>query len=431
MNHENYHQRLDFVKSILQLNGLEVPKIETVEYNMNSKHPYNNYIYLVTLPSPPSTATTFRTAQSDEPQPGTVPMPANTKSLILRLANADPRTGMNNTNRVENEVASMTLARQALTGSKYSHIVPDIYAWASVATGQGFTVQQYMHGIMPDKVFKDLTLQDKSVVLAQMADILALFQKFKVPQTIDKFGGLRFDDCGNIISAQMTIYKGEPSATYSEFIRAIFSVKLQEADENPVMQGWTDKGVRARLDNFINSRLGDILKEHEDPEKVLVHSDFSTNNLLFDPSTLEVTAILDFDFSYVGTIVEEFMLFSFGNMSGGQLPGPLEDGAQLQLRNAMLNGYSRLSSIEDTSDVEWDVAKAWDDALAQAGAARPQTISNFERIADTYWFTDILSPFELDNPLMRKRRTAEQLKAIRERTENLIVRFLDKYEQTL
>jgi hypothetical protein len=154
----------------------------------------------------------------------------------------------------------------------------------------------------------------------------------------------------------------------------------------------------------------------------------ATNNLLFDESTLKVTALLDFDFSYVGTIMEEFMLFSFGNMSGGQLPGPLEVGSQLELRKAMLNGFPSPLPIEADSDVEWDVAKAWDEALAQAGAAGPRTIPGFERIADTYWFADTLSPYELDNPVMRQRRTAEQLEAIRDKTESLIVRFLEMFE---
>jgi hypothetical protein len=203
-----------------------------------------------------------------------VPVPVNTKCLIFKLSNHNPLTGMNNTNRVENEVAFMSLARQALAGSKYSHVVPDVYAWASVASGQGFTLQEYMPGIMPDKVFKDIGLAGKAAVLAQMADILALLQKFQVPQTIDKFGGLKFDENGNIVSAQMTTYKGEPRATYQDLIRSIFDVKLEETDDNPVMQGWRDKGVRARLDKFIDSRVEEIVKDHKDPKKVLVHSDF-------------------------------------------------------------------------------------------------------------------------------------------------------------
>lgn len=121
------------------------------------------------------------------------------------------------------------------------------------------------------------------------------------------------------------------------------------------------------------------------------------------------------------------MLFSFGNMSGGQLPGPLEIGSQLELRNAMLKGFPEKLPTEDSSDVEWDVAKAWDEALSRADAAKPRTIPSFEAIANIYSFADKLSPFELDNPVMRQRRTAEKLQEIRDKTESLIVRFLDMY----
>lgn len=140
-----------------------------------------------------------------------------------------------------------------------------------------------------------------------------------------------------------------------------------------------------------------------------------------------MTALLDFDFSYIGTAADEFMLFSFGNMSGGQLPGPLEIGSQLELRNAMLKGFPEKLPTEDSSDVEWDVAKAWDEALSRADAAKPRTIPSFEAIANIYSFADKLSPFELDNPVMRQRRTAEKLQEIRDKTESLIVRFLDMY----
>ncbi len=125
------------------------------------------------------------------------------------------------------------------------------------------------------------------------------------------------------------------------------------------------------------------------------------------------------------------MFFSFGNMSGGQFPGPLEDGSERELRNAMLIGFPQESLPEDFSEVQWDIAQAWDEALAHAGAARPRTISKFKEIADIYWLADKVSPFELDSPVLRKRKTAEQLKAMRDKTENLIVRFLDVYENSL
>ncbi len=81
--------------------------IEPIDYDMNSSFPYNNYIYLITLSSPTATAIPIKAhlSQSSASQPATVALPANATPLIVRPANPDPRTGSNNTNRIENEVA--------------------------------------------------------------------------------------------------------------------------------------------------------------------------------------------------------------------------------------------------------------------------------------------------------------------------------------
>ncbi|KAK2026322.1 hypothetical protein LX32DRAFT_674841 [Colletotrichum zoysiae] len=405
MNDQKYEQRMDFVRSVLRRNCLETQSIEPVEYDINSPFPYNNFIYRVTLSSPTATAAPIKGPSSERPQPGTVPCPAGTTSLIVRLANPDPRTGVNNANRVESEVAFMSLARRALAASKYDHIVPDVYTWAGMSGGQGFSVQQCMPGAIPERAgFKDFSLRDK---------------------TVDRFGGLRFDQNGDVVSAQMTLFTGEPSATYADFLHNIFRVKLQEADENPVMQGWREGGLRSRLDDFIHRRLAEV-RAGPGPRKALVHADLTTNNLLFDPNTLRVTALLDFDFSYVGTVADEFLGFSFGNICGGALPGPYESASRLALRQAMLHGFSETPPEVDPSEVQWGIAEAWDKELARAGAARPCTISCFEEIANIYWLQGTVSPFELDNPMMRKRMTAEQLKETRAKTEDLIVRFLGR-----
>lgn len=254
---------------------IQATSIEPVEYDMNGPFPYNNFIYRVTLSSPTTATVKIKSPESDQVQPGTAPCPAHTASLIVRLANPDPGTGMNNTNRVENEVAAIGLARQALAGSKYSHIVPEIYAWGSVASGQGFSIQQHMGGTMPDRGFDDLTLQDKTAVFGQMADILALLQRLEMPATVDGFGGLRFDGDGRLVSAQMSLYNKGPCATYKDFLRAIFDVKLQEADENPVVEGWRENGLRTKLDDFIHHRLDTMSDDYDHVRKVLVHSDFS------------------------------------------------------------------------------------------------------------------------------------------------------------
>ncbi|KAK0757845.1 hypothetical protein N5P37_009137 [Trichoderma harzianum] len=427
MNHEQYNQRIDFVKSLLQLNALEAKSIDPIEYEMDCPFPYNNFIYHVTLESPITGPINIKSSESDKAQPGTVPFPAHSTSLLVRLSNSDPRTGLNNNNRVENEVAFMALARQALAKTKYNHIIPDVYSWAGTNSDPAFTMQQYMPGTIPAKTFETLSLEDKAIVLGQMADILALLQQFDIPKTVEMFGGLKFDEHGNVTSGQMSLFKGEPSATYKDFIRSIFKMKLQEADENPVIVGWEENGLRAKLDKFIDHQLDETLKDYGQVRRVLIHGDFTTNNILFDANTLQMTALLDFDFSYVATAAEEFLGFSFGNISGGKLPGPFETGAHLSLRKAMLSGFTTPFVNADASETQWGVAAAWDKELVRAGAAKLATIPHFEDIADLYWLQDKISPFELDSPVMRRRKTAEQLRSIRNETEEMIVKFLERF----
>lgn len=273
MNHVNYNQRLTFINSILELNHLKASAIDPIEYDAKCPFAFNNFIYLVTL----STSTTSdHTLASKSGKPGftACPLPSGSTSFIVRLTNDHPGTGVNNTNRVENEVAFMALLRKALASSAYSHVVPDVYCWAPVSSGQGFTIMQHMPGTMPDKVFEDLSLDDKRVILGQMADILALMQSFNLPDSVTALGGLSFDDRGAIVSAEMTLLRGGPFESQVDLLKAHFKAQLEEA-EGAILEGWRKNGVRERLEKFIEGGIQEDLKECTYTRKALVHSDFS------------------------------------------------------------------------------------------------------------------------------------------------------------
>jgi aminoglycoside phosphotransferase len=61
-----------------------------------------------------------------------------------------------------------------------------------------------------------------------------------------------------------------------------------------------------RLLRRIHATAPDVLSagKHEGGE-VLVHGDFGPNNVLLDPDTLEVTAVVDWEFAHVGDPVED------------------------------------------------------------------------------------------------------------------------------
>jgi hypothetical protein len=85
-------------------------------------------------------------------------------------------------NRVENEVATMSLFHDALSHIS-THIVPRVYGWGSAANGQRWTLQEYMTG--KSLAFKSMTMQDKHTILLQIAEILEALQKYQLPSTVE------------------------------------------------------------------------------------------------------------------------------------------------------------------------------------------------------------------------------------------------------
>ncbi|WP_234038488.1 hypothetical protein, partial [Erythrobacter sp. YJ-T3-07] len=112
---------------------------------------YNNYIYKVELLEP---ATAYHFSAGARRPGTTAPPEAGVSTLILRLSN--PRAeGLNNTNRVQNEVATQLLFRKSLSEPhpELERILPAIYAWEpckwteeSDEADFGWTMIQYMPG---------------------------------------------------------------------------------------------------------------------------------------------------------------------------------------------------------------------------------------------------------------------------------------------
>lgn len=204
-------------------------------------------------------------------QPGTVPLPTGVSSLVVRLPNA-AAGGLNNLNRVQNEVAIMSLMRDALK-TLPTQLVPAVYGWASAANDQGWILQQYMPGRTLDAEFSKMAFQDKKSILRQMAEILAKLQQYQLPRTIKDYGGLSFDESGNVISGPMTIVHGGPFPTYEALYREMLRLQLDKADQYPVVGGWQSRDIRKRLDSFTAHGLGRIM-QGVDSKKVLIHGDF-------------------------------------------------------------------------------------------------------------------------------------------------------------
>jgi hypothetical protein len=104
------------------------------------------------------------------------------------------------------------------------------------------------------------------------------------------------------------------------------------------------------------------------------------SNLLYDHSSYCLTAVLDFDFAHIGGPISEY-LFSFQELNG-ILTGSIEP--QGSLRDWLLEGFP------EHIDVEFSLARTWDNALAEAGAEKPSTIGRASHIANIWLFSQEL-----------------------------------------
>lgn len=143
-------------------------------------------------------------------------------------------------------------------------------------------------------------------------------------------------------------------------------------------------------------------------------------NILFDPETLQVTALLDYDFTHIASTADEFF-YSFMDFHG-LVPGPSEDPQMESLRLAQLNGFSD-TNLGKIAGIDWKLAKMWQAAMKRAHVKTPVDIEDIGELATIYWFLlDVCPPYFL-LPRWLKKRTEQQRLAIKRTIE----RNLDKY----
>ncbi|UNI15537.1 hypothetical protein JDV02_002063 [Purpureocillium takamizusanense] len=371
-------------------------------------------------------------------QPCTV-MPAaeGVEAVVVRLSNARAE-GMNNTNRVQNEVASMHLVRAALAqlGNDHAGLVPAVYAWKAATptspkdeAGFGWTIMEYKTGVPLDEHFSAVPLEEKLNIVEKVAAIFSAIQGVKLPPNVTCHGGLTIGNNGQVMSGQGTLQemKGGPWKHFAESWAFNMQGKLKEADESEVIGGWTANGLRNMVEDFIVSGLSSTLRDAEvdATSLVLLHKDFTLNNMLFDTETNRISAILDFDWAGVGHPCEEFFT-SLVDLMGTTRPIYSEG-----LQNAILSGHFHDNLAADSASEEereaWELAKAWDAALLKHGAIRPSDIKGMVTLEKLRSLTDLLAPFELANKAMLKRRSAVDIAALRARTEEAIVKGLGQF----
>ncbi|KAI1100154.1 hypothetical protein F4804DRAFT_336538 [Jackrogersella minutella] len=424
VNQEGFYRRLDALQRILQQYKLKSTRVMPIAYAEHCPFHFNNFIYKVELETPavPATFTKKQPCTSIPPEEGV-------SVLVIRMSNPLAE-GLNNANRVQNDVAAQHLARQAIQSAGLPPVVPALYAWAPCTypevpdeTGFGWTMSEFRPGADLDAEFPSLTLEDAKDAIQQLASIFTVIQSAEIPETVTKFGALTLDGGGCIISGQPPLLKGGPFNSYADFWSATLQAKLSEADGSLLLKGWSDGGVRERIDKFIaTGGVGKVLKSVDTSKMVLVHGDLTLNNVLYDSTAKRITAVLDFDWSAVTYPCDEF-LTGLWDIGGG-----IHERNEKFLPSLLAGDFSAQPEGLSAEEVrKWEVAKAWDAALTQEGAIRPSNIAGVDRIQALKDLDDSLCPFELASDVMLKRISDEEKLRKKKEMEVKILKWIETY----
>ena len=144
--------------------------------------------------------------------------------------------------------------------------------------------------------------------------------------------------------------------------------------------------------------------------------------MLFDKDTKKVTAVLDFDWSYVSNPLDAF-LNGLGDIDGNV---SLEDA---HIEAAILSGDFTTPSVvlDEESAKQWEACKAWNTAMKKSGVISPSDIKGADKIRDLLRLQRLLCPFKLGNASMLKQMNAEEKAELRAKTEADLVQWLEKH----
>lgn len=155
------------------------------------------------------------------------------------------------------------------------------------------------------------------------------------------------------------------------------------------------------------------------------------NNMLYDPATRRVSALLDFDWAAVAHPAHEFFS-GLHDLQGSTHP----DDAALQ--SAVLTGAFDISTTNITDPAAepdepgagepskaWALARSWDASLLRAGGLRPSSLAGITTLESLRALEDLIAPFALCNSVMVGRTPPDKLQSIRADTEAKLDALLD------
>lgn len=254
-------------------------------------------IYLITFPG--DAAAALHPAVANEPD-GSI-------SLILRVSGKHiPRI------KTINEIAAMSWVRD-----NTSIPTPAVVRFDSSednAIGYEFILLEKVQGVSIDKIYDNLDDGKLEKLISQLTEYLVELHRHEWNHA----GGLSIDDDNKIVPGRVLAenfwqgpeiaeYWGEaedvdslnvhgPYDTYTDYIRSHIQQYIRNIEKHTSLDWMRD--LIPKLAAF-NAYLNDHANELNKTKYIFTHRDLHFGNIMCNPDTLQITAILDWEFAVV------------------------------------------------------------------------------------------------------------------------------------
>jgi hypothetical protein len=292
---------------------------------------------------------TFTADSGPALQPARPNEPDGSVSLVLRVSGKHiPRI------KTLNEVAAMTWVRQ---NTKVP--IPAIVrfdASENNAIGYEYTLLEKVHGVSIDTIYDSLNDAKIEHLISQLTEYLIDIHRHEWSHA----GGLSIDEDGNLAPGRVlaeNFWQGPeiaqywgtdetvdslnvhgPFNAYTDYIKGHIQQYIRNIEKHESL-GWM-RDMIPRLQRFI-AWLDDHATELNKTKYILTHKDLHFGNIMCDPVTLQITAVLDWEFAAVLPLP----LWSPG---GGFLWSAKDGPEALAERDRLFNGiFTKLCQQRD------------------------------------------------------------------------------------
>lgn len=217
------------------------------------------------------------------PQIGTYKLDPSVTKIVFRISN--PNAMLDENVRIENEVAAITLMHRTFAGLPCNP-VPKVFAWeASSSAGSGWIAEEFMEGEKLSGLLPDLSIEKKTLVLDQVAELSGMIQAFDLE--LNGFGGLGFDADGKVVARRSSLWSVGPFANYADMYQGIFNRQLELTATTPLANGWKEGDLKERLHRFnASGGFKSLLQPFETMKSTLVHGDICQYSISYPVARL-------------------------------------------------------------------------------------------------------------------------------------------------